>query len=455
VANTDHLGPPATAEEQEEVAGKRIAQLEERLRTMPKGRPFEKGVVRFNLGVAYRESPSGDRPTNLSRAFASLEAATKLFDPSTSPLEHARAQNMLGITFRDLGRLEEASAAFRTAADMIPMEVNAGEHGAPMNNLGLTLMDMGKVDEGIDAFTDALKAFADSAYLRQRVDTLHNLGQAEASYPEPERIGQGIDRYLAALEITDPQEFPYQWALLENSLGVAYTAVDKSHEAAVAFGQALRVFTRSRWPFQHALAKNNLALANIQLGDIHSLRQAVAACEDALMVLDVRIHREQWEQVYRNLELAERSLKEAGEPGTRTQHFVRMLAEDEPDVLLPQLRERLTQNTELPEPRRLDALTEFDLAVLDLKDEGAQKVTNAWLHVLMELPHENFLAGLTARMRAHKMLDDAGVKRATRLLDHTIQNELLAPQRIRVRDTLYTFGYERPSYEPNPERTET
>jgi hypothetical protein len=42
-------------------------------------------------------------------------------------------------------------------------------------------------------------------------------------------------------------------------------------------------------------------------------------------------------------------------------------------------------------------------------------------------------------------LDAPGEARARRILDHAIQNELLAPQRIRVRDTLYEMGYERPS----------
>jgi tetratricopeptide (TPR) repeat protein len=444
VADQKPGAPPITEEEQAEVAQKRIAQLEERLRDLPKGRPFERGVLRFNLGVAYAESPVGDRQVNLSRGLASLESAAKLFDPFSKPMEHARTQNMLGIVLRELRRHEEAAAAFRRAAEMVPAAVNPGEHGAPMNNLGLTLLDMGEREEAIEAFSDALEAFSGPSFLRQRVDALHNLGQAYAASDDPQDVLKGIDYYGQALDITDPQELPYQWALLQNSLGVAYTGIGQPQKAADAFRQALRVYTRFRFPFQYALAKNNLALANIQIGGTQALRRAVAACEDAIMVLDIRLHREQWEQVYRNLELAEKGLKELGEEGTRMQHFVRLVAEEPDEVAVQSFRERLAEYTALPEPRRLQALAELDLSILGLPDDGAQKLTHAWLTVLMELPQEEFMAGLQGRMAAHGTLDGTALERAVRILDHTIQNELLAPQRIRVRDTLYSIGYRRP-----------
>lgn len=444
MAEAGRGGPPITEEEQAEVAQKRIKQLEERLRDLPKGRPFERGVLRFNLGVALAESPVGDRQSNLNRALSSLEAAAKLFDPFAKPIEHARTQNMLGIVLRELRRHEEAAAAFRRAAEMVPAAINPGEHGAPMNNLGLTLLDLGRREEAIEAFRDALDAFSGPAFLRQKVDALHNLGQALAASDGPAEVRQGIEYYNRALDITDPQEFPYQWALLKNSLGVAYTAIAEPEEAAEAFRDALRVYTRHRFPFQYALAKNNLGLANLQIGGPTALRRAVAACEDAIMVLDMRLHREQWEQVFRNLELAEKGLKDLGQEGTRMHHFVRLLAEESEEVAVQSLRERLADYTLLPDPRRVQALAELDLAMLQLPEDQAQRLTNAWLTVLMELPHEQFLAGLHGRMAAHEALDQPSRELAARILDHTIQNELLAPQRIRVRDTLYSIGYRRP-----------
>lgn len=162
------------------------------------------------------------------------------------------------------------------------------------------------------------------------------------------------------------------------------------------------------------------------------------------MILDVRMHREQWEQVFKNLELAEKGLKELGQQGTRAEHFVRLLGQEDDQTMVNRFRERLSEYTTLPDPRRVEALAELDVAMLGLPDDQASRLTNSWLSILMELPHEQFLAGLQARMIAHGTLGGEARERAVRILDNTIQNELLAPQRIRVRDTLYSIGYERP-----------
>ncbi|MFN2388968.1 MAG: tetratricopeptide repeat protein [Actinomycetota bacterium] len=435
----------ATADDQADVARATIARLEEQLRKTPKVRRFERGVLRYNLGLAWSEIPTGDRAINLSRSVASLQKAVDLFDPGGRPIEHARAQNALGTALRELGSRDEAADAFRRAAELVPVEVNPGEHGAALNNLGLVHADLGRADEAVEAFTAALEAFAGNEFLRQRIAVLINLGQALAASLEPERLRAGLERYEQALDLTDPQEHPYQWGLVNHSIGVAYTGIDEPGKAIAAFTDALRVFSRHRWPFQHALTKNNLGLAHAQIGDVPSLRRAVAAYEDALQVLDVRLHREQWEQAYGNLQLAEQALEQAGEKGTRAEHFARLAAEEEGDeTLLDLLRERLRDRTVLPEPQRTQALGELDHAILGLDEDAATKVSAAWLNVLMELPHDQFVAGLAARMAVHRSIDDAARERAIRILDRVIGEELLAPQRIRVRDTLYEMGYERP-----------
>jgi len=442
---TDPRAPAATAEEQEDAAKATITRLEEQLRKIPKVRRFEHGVLRYQLGLAYQELPVGERSINLSRAVASLEKAAALFDPRTQGTEHGRTQNALGAALRELGQREEAVAAFRRAVELLPATATPGEHGAALNNLGLALSDLNRREEAIDAFEEALAAFSAPGLVRQRLAALHNLGQALAADDEPAAVARAVERFREALDLADPDEHPYQWALINHSMGVAFTAISEPAHAAESFTQALRVFTRNRFPFQHALAKNNLGLAHAQAGDVASLRRAVVAFEDALQVLDVRTQREQWEQAYNNLQLAERALEERGEAGSRTQHFVRVAAEESGAALVAVLRDRLADYTTLPEPRRTQVLAELDVAVLGLPDDEAARLTSAWLNILMELPHEQFAAGLRARIEVHGLLDAQAEARARRILDHAVQNELLAPQRIRVRDTLYEMGYERPS----------
>jgi len=443
MAETSHVAAGAP-EEQEDLAKATIARLEQQLRDTPKIRRFERAVIRYNLGLAWAEIPSGDRPINLSRAIASLQKAADLFDPRSRPVEHARTQNALGSAHREMGQMGEAEIAFRRAVDLVPLEINPGEHGAARNNLGLVYGDAGRIDDAIAQYTCALEAFAGPEYVRQRIAALHNLGQALSGSPDPARVQEGVERYLEALDLADPQDHPYQWGLLKHSLGVTYTGIGEPLKAIAAFTDALKVFTRHRWPFQYALCKNNLGLSHAQIGDPRSLRHAVAAYEDALRVLDVRLNREQWEQAFRNLELAEQALKDAGETGTRAQHFAQIAGEADGEALVELLRERLMDLTTQPEPVRTEVLAELDRAVLELSDQDAEKVTAVWMNVLMELPHEQFLAGLKARMLVHDSLDEQARIRAANVLEGAIGDQLLAPQRIRVRDALEEMGYDRP-----------
>lgn len=438
------VAPHVDTEDVGEAAEATIAQLSERLRQVPEDRVVERGVLKYNLGLAYAEAPTGNREIRLSRAVANLEAAARLFEGADRPIEHARARNALGASLRELGEPERALEAFRVAADLITARVSPGEHGAAMNNLGLALADMGRYEEAIEAYEGALEDFAGEEFVRQRISALHNLGQALASIGETDRVRAGIERYEEAAELADPEEQPYQWALVQHSLGVALTAVEEPERAVDAFRQALRVFTRHRFPFQFALAKNNLGLACAQIGDVQWLRRAVVAYEDSIRMLDVRMHREQWEQVYRNLELAETALADAGEEGTRPQHFVRLLASVPGDELEALVRERVTELFNLPEPRRTDGFVELERAMIELPEDDVQRITAAWLNVLMELPNEALHAGLAARMQVHDSLEGDELERAREIMDRTIREELLAPQRIRVRDTLYEMGYERP-----------
>ncbi|HYR63572.1 MAG TPA: tetratricopeptide repeat protein [Actinomycetota bacterium] len=436
-----------------------IEGLEARLRKTPKlNRPLEHGLLRYQLALAYVESPLGIRRVNFVKALESLHEALSLFSPIEHPIEYARSRNALGVVLRELGKKEDAAEAFRDAAERLPDGTHRGERGGALNNLGLTLGELGRPQEAVTAYEEALRAFEGDAFVRQRISVLYNLGQAQGS-PE---TGEGLQRALAiyeqALKLANPQEMPDQWALLHHARGGALTGLGRFPEAVEAFHLALGVFTRPRFPFHHALAMNNLGLAYAQLGDRSSLRRAVAAFEEALWVLDIRLHRQVYEEAYRNLHIAESALKELGEAGGRADYFARVLDESPDAERLGMLRERIEYFLRLPEPSRSEELADLDRAVLALDERGAWRVTATWLNVLMELPNEALVAGLQARLAAHEALDPQARQNADWMLDMVITQELLAPQRMRVRDTLSMLGHERPAEVPEvpvPEGTRT
>jgi tetratricopeptide (TPR) repeat protein len=436
-----------------------IEGLEARLRKTPKlNKPLEHGLLRYQLALAYVESPLGIRRVNFVRALEALHEALPLFSPIEHPIEYARSRNALGVVLRELGKKEDAAEAFRDAAERLPAGTHGGERGGALNNLGLTLSELDRPQEAVAAYEEALRAFEADAFVRQRISVLYNLGQVQGS-PE---TGAGPERALAiyeqALKMADPQEMPDQWALLHHARGGALTGLGRFPEAVEAFHLALKVFTRPRYPFHHALAMNNLGLAYAKLADRSSLRRAVTAFEGALWVLDVRLHRQVYEEAYRNLHIAESALKELGETGGRADYFARVLAESPDAERLELLRERIEYFLHLPEPSRSEELAELDRAVLALDERGAWRVTATWLNVLMELPNDALVTALHARLVAHEALDPEARMQADWMLDMVITQELLAPQRMRVRDTLSMLGHERPADIPEapvPEGTQT
>ena len=72
-------------------------------------------------------------------------------------------------------------------------------------------------------------------------------------------------------------------------------------------------------------------------------------------------------------------------------------------------------------------------------------VMEAELSVLIELPSDQLETGLRARLDAHRRLADEDVREeADRSFDQAVSDALQGPQRIAVRDFLYSTGWERP-----------
>lgn len=420
-----------------------VKDLRARLERTPRGaRPLEHAALRYQLGLAYAELPTGDRELNLSRAVASYERAAELFSPQQHPAEHARVQTARGAALRELGSAQDAVNACATAVELLADAGVPGELGAALNNLGLSHSDVGHHEEAIAALEQAIAAFDEADEDHQRAMARHNLGQAQAAAGAHEEAAATYEQALTELDVEDA---PYQWGLLQHALGVSLSAANQPERAAEAFAASLRSFTRQRYPFQFALAKNNYGLSWAQAGGVVPLRRAVASYEDALRVFDVRVHRTQWEQVYRNLEMAESALADLGAQASRAEHFAALIGalEDEEERTRV-LRERLEVYFELPDKQRDDALGELSMAALGLDEEALARFTAAWLNVLMELPNDNLVQGLRARLTAQAAADTEAAQAGNKVLDQTIQHQLLSPQRMRVRDTLEMMGWERP-----------
>ena len=434
-----------------------IKALEEQLARTPKAqRPHEYAALAYRLGLAYAES-TGSQQDGLRRALSYFDTAGTIFDPRFDPVEHARVLNAAGAIHRQLGNRKKAGELFAKASDLFTgKEGREAELAAALNNLGLVRSEQGDFQGAVEAFDQAVDLFDTSTAegRRGKVATLHNRGQAHAAQGTREGLEAALADYGEAQSEVDIEEAPYHYALLQHSMGVAFSALANQEpeervrlleEAVAAFKESLTIFTRASMPYQFSLAKHNLGLAYVGMGDVANQRRALASFEDTVSMLDTRVHGDAWRQAYASLERVDNDLKVAFPGMTRIEHFVALLAQVKPDERYALLRERLFHFMALPEPQRSQFLTELDLAIARLGPEKARKLMEDELNVVIELPNERLELSLRARYRAHQEIEDEEERiAADTALDQAIGDALGGPQRVLTRDFLTGIGWERP-----------
>lgn len=443
--------------------------LEAQLAATPRAlRPYEHAAVAYRLGLAYAESPSGSRGELLRKALACFDVAAAIFDVRFDPVEHARVLNAAGACHRALGDRRKAAELFERAAALLDGRDRDDERAAALNNLGLARTELGQPEAAVEAFDVAAGLFDTTTPdgRRGRVATLHNRGQAHAALGTEDGLGAALADYEEAQDDLDADEAPYHHGLVHHSIGAALSALATRRpgerrrlleEAVAAFTESLTVFARSSFPYQYALAKHNLGLAHAGIAEelagepgrggrtrVQYLRRALACFEEAVAVLDTRIHSDAWKQAYASLSRVEAALEPDAPGATRPDHFAALAGAVPEDERRALLRERLMRLLALPEPRRSASLAELAVACARSGADSAQLILEAELDLLMELPGEVQDVALRARYAAHQQLAGEERDTADRALDAAIGAVLGAPQRIFVRDFLYSLGWERP-----------
>ena len=280
-----------------------------------------------------------------------------------------------------------------------------------------------------------------------------NRGQALLALPEPERSGSDdaapSDTFLAGavaaidegLAVTSSHDAPLQFGMLHHTLGLIHMRADDPSRAVESFDAALTVFTRSTFPFQHAIASFNRGRAFERSG---AFRRALVDYENAAQLFDPRMHRDQWHEAATRLADVERRLV-ADAPGTvRADHVVGLLVGIDAAERTSLLRERVGRLlTRAPEVRRAE-LRQLAEAGLRLGRVPSDMLLRATIEVFMELPDEILQSGLLAQLDAHATLPPEEQADADRRFDTAIQELVMGPQRVRMRDVLYEAGWERP-----------
>ncbi len=204
--------------------------------------PRDWAGTQSNLGIAWRNLPTGDRGENLQRAIACYEAALRVRTERDYPAQWAMTQNNLGVAWSD---------------------VPTGDRGE-------------NLQRAIAYYEAALRVRTERDYPADWAMTQNNLGNAWSDLPTGDR-GENVQRamacYEAALQVYTERDYPADWAMTHFNLALLCEELPSGDAAqdlarALSHGEnALRGFQAAGMPREVDKAKRLMARLKAKLDD--------------------------------------------------------------------------------------------------------------------------------------------------------------------------------------------
>jgi len=395
----------------------------------------------FRLGTALAETAGSS--TALQEPIKLLGEALRVFSADRAPVEHARIATVLGSCFRRVGDADKALTSMETAARLLPDRVSLAEHAAAESNLATALMESGRLNDALVHAELAVKALSSidsptDTERRSLIAALFNRGLIRQS------LGGDTDEILAdfrsVIELGSGDDAILQRGMAHHAIGVLHKTKGNYAEGLREFTVASSLLSPASFPMQHAICRFNLGITYEALGSVPDLRRALRELSVALTIFDQRLHASQ-----RSVTLEARSRVISGLVATSPEmtisdHQVQMLLESDGGARLGMLREIFGGLEPLPRDVRSGVL--LDLFDSMVAVEECKQLLAVVVPVLMECPDavlSDALSALVAALKVHPRRFNL-----SRDLDDVVHAVLHGPQRVRVRDTLEYFGWERP-----------
>ena len=165
----------------------------------------------------------------------------------------------------------------------------------------------------ITGYEVALLVYTREDFPVQWATVQNNLGLAygdRIKEDKAENLEQAIACFQQALLVRTQSDFPLDWAATQNNLGTAYSdrikedKAENLEQAIACFQQALLVRTQSDFPLDWATTQNNLGNAyseRIKEDKAENLEQAIAYFQQALLVRTQSDFPVQWAMTQNNL----------------------------------------------------------------------------------------------------------------------------------------------------------
>jgi tetratricopeptide (TPR) repeat protein len=425
---------------------------------VPGADPDRWAFAAYRVAVARSESATCN--DDVSDALGLLDRASRILTSTRSPIEHARVLTATANCHRQLSDPRRATALFDEAAALLTDRASASEQAAALTNLGLTRIEVGEPQRAVEPLTQAIDLVSPDTVRndearRVRGAALLNRAQAHQASGTRGSLLSAVDDYRDAVNDFDV-EAPQRGMAL-HGLGAAILELLRIEtetvrtadvetltvdDALVAFRASLRILAVDGFPFQHALAQHSLGIAYERRAAPLDSARALNHVEMALSVLDPRLHRVQWQTAADSLARIEAQCGDGRSAASRSAQVVGLLASTDETERESILRERLRRLSRVSVERTRREVAALAGALTELSISEYRLVVRSMMPILMELPEPVLDAACAELCIAHRASSDQAAY--DRALDGVVHDLLHGPQRVRVRDMLEGHGWVRP-----------
>jgi CHAT domain-containing protein/predicted LPLAT superfamily acyltransferase len=247
----------------------------------------------FLLEVLQAEAESNDPAV----VYPILQRRQHLLDDTFAQLLQQCARNVFS-----LGEIEDVIVIARVIQNLC-VNITQFPLGSRANNLEIA----------ITGYQTLLEVYTRDAFPYEWAVTQNNLGLAYGDRirgKKAENLEKAIAAFNLSLEVYTCDAFPEDWARSQNNLGNAYgdrireERADNIELAIVAFKLSLEVYTLEAFPYEWAATQNNLGLvyrSRIRGERTDNLELAIAAFNLSLEVYTLDAFPEQWATTQNNL----------------------------------------------------------------------------------------------------------------------------------------------------------
>lgn len=219
--------------------------------------------------------------------------------------ELAGAYDMLGLVYKETGRLDEANETFAKGAKA------ARRHAHPMvlapilHNWGLLVLEQGDFDQAERLFLEARTLYEQAGAPLPLANTLGSLGN---SYLEQGRYEEARACYLTAQQVYEETNHPQGIARILNNLGCVAAQQGQHEQASIYFERALELVLRegASLRLQWIVLLNRAEVA-LKLERLEAARTSLSLCQQLPSPKGSATLQSLWQELMSSLQDAERS----------------------------------------------------------------------------------------------------------------------------------------------------